>query len=183
MYNIRIVSHTEDDPASLLANPQNYRIHGQHQQGVLHGVLQKVGFVQSVIVNDVTGHIIDGHLRVHMALKNNVSHIPVTHVELSEEEERTILASFDPIGSLASIDKEKFKELMVDINQFDESIKNLINTDIPTWKDTTQQQTPSFDGQRRYMLLVELASLNEYTVLKDELLSRGYTIKGNKHER
>lgn len=181
MYNIRIIKHTQEDPESLLANPANYRIHGHRQQGVLHSILNDVGFVQSVIVNDVTGHIIDGHLRVQMALKNGISLIPVTHVELSEEEEKKILASFDPIGSLAHIDKEKFQDLIADMKSFDNSLSNLLTNEsahLPT-----QRAPVDFDQKKRYIVLVEVDSHSEYTALTEELTSRGYTIKGNRRER
>jgi len=181
VYNIRIIKHTQEDPESLLANPANYRIHGYRQQGVLHSILNDVGFVQSVIVNDVTGHIIDGHLRVQMALKNGVSLIPVTHVELSEEEEKKILASFDPIGSLAQIDKEKFEDLISDMKSFDSTINHLLTSE----SAHVPKQMPSvdFEQKKRYIVLVEVDSHSEYTALTDELTSRGYTIKGNRRER
>lgn len=180
MYNLRIVGHSDEDPASLLANPQNYRIHGYRQQDVLHGILKDVGFVQSVIVNDVTGHIIDGHLRVHMALKNNVSLVPVTHVELSEEEEKKILASFDPIGSLAKIDTEKFQDLINDMEKFDNSIKDLLISDTAHLPKQHSSDI-DFDGQKKYIVLVEVYSRDDYNALKDELSERGYTIKGNRN--
>jgi DNA modification methylase len=48
----RIVGHGEEDPTQLLANPKNWRIHPKAQQDALVGVLNEVGWVQDVIVND-----------------------------------------------------------------------------------------------------------------------------------
>src|SRR5437867_4576224 len=64
----RIVGSGEEAPDQLLANPKNWRIHPKHQQEALAGVLDEVGWVQEVIVNQQTGHLVDGHLRVTLAL-------------------------------------------------------------------------------------------------------------------
>jgi hypothetical protein len=60
----RIVGEGEESPDRLLANPRNWRIHPQSQQQALARLLDKVGWVQRVIVNQRTGHVVDGHLRV-----------------------------------------------------------------------------------------------------------------------
>jgi hypothetical protein len=104
----RIVGYGEEAPEQLLANPFNFRIHGRLQQEALGGVLETVGIVQNVLVNRATGHMIDGHLRTAMAIGSGQAKIPVTYVELTPEEERVILATFDPISEMAGKDKEVF---------------------------------------------------------------------------
>ena len=81
----RIVCHGEEKPYKLLANPANWRRHGESQQRALSGVLGEVGLVQSVIVNRTTGHLVDGHLRVELAIAAHQPQIPVVYVELSED--------------------------------------------------------------------------------------------------
>lgn len=115
----RIVGHGEEDPEQLLANPKNWRIHPQEQQDALLQVLDKVGWVSDVIVNRATGNIVDGHLRVSLALRRNEPTIPVKYVELSEEEEDLILATIDPIAAMAATDKEKLEELLIEIDDKD----------------------------------------------------------------
>jgi len=115
----RIVDHGEEPPDQLLANPLNWRVHSSAQQRVLASVLGEVGLVQSVIVNRMTGHLIDGHLRVELAKAAGQPTIPVVYVELSEEEERIILASLDPIGAMAATDREKLSELLAGIEKPD----------------------------------------------------------------
>ena len=68
--------------------------------------------MQSVIVNRTTGYLVDGHLRVELAKAAGQSSIPVVYVELSEEEEQVILASLDPIGAMATADRDKLAELL-----------------------------------------------------------------------
>ncbi len=62
----RIVGHGEEDADQLLANPANWRIHPRAQRDALAGVLSEVGWVQDVIINRRTGHVVDGHLRVSL---------------------------------------------------------------------------------------------------------------------
>src|SRR3990170_3494486 len=89
----RIVGSGEEAPDQLLANPANWRIHPKAQQEALAGVLGQVGWVQQVLVNRRTGHVVDGHLRVALALRQEAPTVPVLYVELSEAEEKLVLAA------------------------------------------------------------------------------------------
>lgn len=111
----RIVGHGEESPEQLLANPRNFRIHPKTQQDAVAGVLEEVGWVQSVIVNRTTGHLIDGHLRVSIALRDDAPTIPVVYVDLSEAEESLILATLDPLAALAGTDRQKLEELLSEV--------------------------------------------------------------------
>src|SRR5579871_1619166 len=118
----RIVGHSEQDPEQLIANPRNWRIHPKAQQDALNGVLSTVGWVQDVIVNQRTGFVVDGHARVAMAITAG-ERVPVVYVDLSEEEEGLILATFDPISAMAAKDSEIFDDL---VKGMDESFKALV---------------------------------------------------------
>lgn len=107
----RIVGHRVVDPDQLLANPHNWRIHVQLQQDAVKGALDTVGWVQSVVNNVRTGHLVDGHLRVALALRDHQM-VPVTDVDLSEAEERLILAELDSSTALAQPDPDKVDELL-----------------------------------------------------------------------
>lgn len=107
----RIVGEGEEAPDQILANPMNWRVHPANQRKVMEAVLDSVGWVQRVIVNQRTGHLVDGHLRVESALSKGEPTVPVVYVDLSPEEEQAILATFDPIGGLAGTDAEKIGEL------------------------------------------------------------------------
>lgn len=108
----RIVGEGMEAPDQLLANPQNWRRHPKEQLQALEGMLDAVGWVQRVIVNRTTGHLVDGHARVELALKRDEPQVPVLYVELSADEERVVLAALDPIGGLASTDQAMLDELL-----------------------------------------------------------------------
>jgi len=112
----RIVGHGEEAPESLRANPANWRVHPKAQADSLMATLSEVGWVQDVVVNRRTGHVIDGHLRIELAISRHEPTIPVVYVDLSEDEERLVLATFDPIGAMAIADKGKLEELLRSIS-------------------------------------------------------------------
>lgn len=113
----RIVGEGEEAPDQLMAHPLNWRSHPLKQQEALGEVLDKVGWVDSVIVNRKTGHLVDGHLRVELAKKRGESTIPVQYVDLTEEEERLVLATIDPLAAMAERDDEKLDKLLADLKQ------------------------------------------------------------------
>ncbi len=113
----RIVGEGEERPDQLLANPYNWRVHPKTQQAALEAVLDEVGWVQRIIVNRRTGHVVDGHLRVALAISRNEPTVPVLYVDLSEEEERLVLATLDPIAAMAVEDAEKLAALLEDVRR------------------------------------------------------------------
>lgn len=122
----RIVGHDHVPPDQLLANPFNYRIHSKSQQDAMAGALSEIGWIQDVIINKSTGHLIDGHLRVSLALRNGESAVPVKYVDLTEDEERLALATFDPITAMATHDAELLDGLLKGINTADEALQAML---------------------------------------------------------
>ena len=123
----RIVGEGEEAPDQLLANPRNVRIHPGEQQDALRGSLAEVGWIQRVIVNKRTGFVVDGHARVKLALRNEQATVPVVYVDLSEEEEALILATYDPIGAMAATDKQLLDDLLREVQTGDEALGKLLD--------------------------------------------------------
>lgn len=122
----RIVRTGTAKAGSFLANPLNFRTHGFAQEDALSGLLTDVGFVQGVIVNLRTSPrwgrdqnvetLVDGHLRVKAALARDEDlELPVVWIDLEPEEERRVLATYDPIGALAGRDDEVLGRLVEDV--------------------------------------------------------------------
>ncbi len=65
----KIVRYAKAPPESLTAHPGNWRIHSQMQQSALTTIMDRIGIIAPIIVNEVTGFIMDGHLRVSLALR------------------------------------------------------------------------------------------------------------------
>ncbi len=117
MLKNRIVGVGEEAPDQLLANPQNWRVHPTEQQDELEKVLEEIGWVQRVIVNRRTQHIVDGHLRVQLAMKRGEETVPVTYIDVSEAEEKLVLASYDPLSAMATRDNDILKVLEADVRE------------------------------------------------------------------
>lgn len=115
-FESRIVGSDDVDPTQLLANPLNWRVHPGRQRDAMRGSLREVGWVQQVVVNTTTGHVLDGHMRVEEAISASEPTVPVLYVELTEEEERVVLATLDPLGEMAGQSNERLAELLKDVS-------------------------------------------------------------------
>lgn len=111
----RIIGTEEVAPDQLLGNPGNWRIHPKAQQDALSAVLDRVGWVQDVIVNRRTSHVVDGHLRVALAISRGEATVPVAYVDLDDEEEALVLASLDPIAAMAGGDDAQLATLLAEV--------------------------------------------------------------------
>ena len=123
----RIVGHDNVPPDQLLAHPGNWRIHPKYQQEALRGVINDIGYIKSVTVNKLTGRVVDGHLRVTLALRDGIPTIPVEYVELTEAEEAEALLTLDPIAALAGSDKDNLETLLKQVNTDDAAVMELLN--------------------------------------------------------
>lgn len=91
----RIVGQATRNPLSLVPNPYGQVEPLDFELDMAWGTLEKIGWFLPVIVNQVTGHIVDGHSRVTMAITRGESLVPVMYVNLSIEEERRVRDFFN----------------------------------------------------------------------------------------
>jgi DNA modification methylase len=71
--------------------------------------------------------VVDGHLRIALAMRQNQPTIPVTYVDLSAEEEALILATLDPISAMAGADRDKLDELLRDVSTSDAAVMAMLS--------------------------------------------------------
>jgi len=123
----RIVGHGEESPSNLLAHPDNYRIHTLLQQDGVEGSLEEVGWVQSITVNKRTGFVVNGHLRITLALRNGAKSVPVEYVDLSPTEEATVLAVLDASVGYAEADPNKLDALLREVSSGSAGLQAMIS--------------------------------------------------------
>jgi len=123
----RIIGESDVAPEDLTGNPHNWRTHSQAQRDVIAGGLEEVGWVQRVIVNQRTGHLVDGHARVAVAEQRGEPTIPVLYIDVSEEEEHLLLASLDPIAAMAGEDHEALARLLAGVSSEDSALAALLD--------------------------------------------------------
>ena len=135
----RIVRTGTEKASVLIGNERNWRVHPMAQKSAMAGVLSRVGWVSGVLVNLRTAAawgdernrptLLDGHMRGDMAKGVNPnSDVPVTYVDLDPEEERLVLATFDPVGVMAVEDRKKLAALLAEVRSIgvDESVATLL---------------------------------------------------------
>lgn len=120
----RITGSGVVDATALTAHPLNFRDHPVSQRDAVDGLLDSVGWLKEVIVNERTGRVIDGHLRVERAEARGES-VPVQYVDLSENEEAVVLASLDPLAEAATTDREQLDDLLGAIDDDAEAFGDL----------------------------------------------------------
>jgi hypothetical protein len=100
------------DPAELVENPLNWRRHSPEQLSALAGSIAEVGWAGACLLNSRSNKLIDGHARLKLALDQGAGQIPVLVGSWTEEQERLILATLDPIADMATADPGKLAALL-----------------------------------------------------------------------
>jgi hypothetical protein len=99
---------------TLIPNPLNWRVHPDGQRSALEEVMAEVGDVDVLKVVETPDGLmlLDGHLRSEIAGDADVE---VVVLDLDENEQRLILAAFDPIGAMAQSSQDNLMALLEQI--------------------------------------------------------------------
>src|SRR5262249_54219095 len=102
------------EAGSLENNPQNWRKHSAEQLGGLKQLIDdpEVGWAGAFLFNERTGRLIDGHGRKQVV--DPKTPVPVLIGNWSEEAERKILLTLDPLASMAATDSQQLAALLED---------------------------------------------------------------------
>lgn len=124
----RVVGFIEKPANQFTANALNFRRHPNAQRDVFRGLISEIGFAGAVLENVRTGNLIDGHLRIEEALSVDENQlIPCVQVDLSESEEKLLLASYDPLSAMATVDKEVLDSLLRDISTGNAAVQSMLS--------------------------------------------------------
>ena len=131
-------------PASeLIPNAKNWRRHPREQVQAFQEIIDEVGFADVVIVREVDGgyELIDGHMRTGMLQDET---LPAIVLDLNDEEAEIILATMDPLGTMAKSNNDKLEELVAEL---DADLRERLK-DIPVLAEEPIRDThePSRDG-------------------------------------
>src|SRR5947209_17181813 len=108
----RILELRRVPAAELEPHPRNWRVHPERQRAALRGVLAEIGYADALIARqDERGRLvlIDGHLRKSLDPRAT---LPVLVLDLDEAEAELLLATLDPLASLAGPDPVSLAELL-----------------------------------------------------------------------
>lgn len=112
--NLQLIWLTYDELRSRL-HDRNWRLHPQDQQDSVAAGQANVGWADVAVLNRTTGNMLDGHGRVEDERIPGTEKCPVLLGTWSEAQEKTILASLDSIGVLATANEKQFKKLLENI--------------------------------------------------------------------
>ena len=114
-------------PDELADNPNNWRQHPEAQGTGLEAVISEVGWAGALLYNEATGRLIDGHARKKLPADLAVDgKIPVLVGKWTEDQERLILATLDPLGAMAEADADALAGLMRGLDFEDGSVADLL---------------------------------------------------------
>jgi len=99
------------NPKTIRLNSKNWRIHPRRQRQAYNAFKKEIGWAGAILINEKTGNLLDGHMRVDEAVKNGESQIPCLIGNWDEQQENLILQNLDPLGALAVADKEALASL------------------------------------------------------------------------
>jgi len=107
----RIKTFKRVNVEDLIDNPRNWRKHPDAQRNALGGLLESVGWADAVLARETDAGLmlIDGHLRKELAADSKV---PVLVLDVTEAEADLILATHDPLTSMAETDQALLDELV-----------------------------------------------------------------------
>jgi len=128
----------------LKKNTSNWRVHSEKQKSALSAMLDEVGFAGAILVREDEDtkelEIIDGHLRADIS---DAEIVPVLVTDLTPEEAKKVLATFDPIGLMAETDQLALKSLLEEIN-FDSEVLQKMKAEVI---ELPNVEFPEFDEE------------------------------------
>ena len=111
------------DADQLAENPANWRTHNDGQLTALKDVIADVGWAGALLYNERTKRLIDGHARKKIV----EGKVPVLIGDWSEDDERKILATLDPLAAMAEASKESLGKLLATIETESDAVQAMLD--------------------------------------------------------
>jgi DNA modification methylase len=112
--------------SELLPNPKNWRSHPQAQQDALRGLLAELGYCDALLARELPDGrllLIDGHLRCDTTPEVVV---PVLVLDVTEAEADKLLATLDPLASLAEANRDALTTLLASVDTDSDAVKAML---------------------------------------------------------
>jgi hypothetical protein len=115
------------EAGSLDENPLNWRRHSPEQLQSIRDLLADpdVGWAGACLYNERTKRLIDGHARKSVSDPKQV--VPVLVGDWSEEAERKILATLDPVAAMAQGDADAYAALVESVQAESLWVRDLLH--------------------------------------------------------
>ena len=122
----RVVELRRVPASDLLANPKNFREHGEAQRKAMSGLFTEIGYADALIARETPDglQLLDGHMRQGLSEDQEV---PVLIVDLDDAEADALLLSHDPVGLMAKFDDDAFADLVKSVRDDSKNMKAFID--------------------------------------------------------
>jgi len=115
------------DSSELVSHPGNWRDHPKAQADALAGVLREVGIADALLAYESPRNggkltLIDGHLRKD----STPGKWPVLVLDVSDAEADYLLATFDPLTSMAQADKAALDALLSSVQSGEAAVQAML---------------------------------------------------------
>ncbi|MFA6244715.1 MAG: ParB N-terminal domain-containing protein [Candidatus Hydrogenedentales bacterium] len=155
--------------SDLRPNPRNWRSHPQHQRDALCGVLAEIGYADALIARELpdgTLELIDGHLRAETTPDQEV---PVLVLDVTEKEAEYLLATLDPLSSLAETDGARLDDLIAQVRSTNPSVQSLLEMLTEQAGDEAEKDLIPLDGNDPTVLVPCISFRKWRLPMSDEL--------------
>ena len=111
--------------SDLIPNPKNWRTHPVEQQDALRGVLADVGYADALLARETAEGlmVVDGHLR---AETTPAAAVPVLVLDIDEAEADLMLATLDPLSTMAKVDQDNLTNLLESLETEDLAVNKML---------------------------------------------------------
>lgn len=161
--------------AELKPNPRNWRTHPTLQRDALRGILAEVGYADALLVrelNDGSLELIDGHLRAETTPD---AIVPVLILDVNKEEAAMILATHDPLASLAETDTERLDTLLGEVATDNPALQSMLDglaniSDEETGTDPRREPIIP----ETHQVIIDCSDEDELEQVYEKLTTEGY---------
>lgn len=122
----RVVELRSCRPSDLVDHPKQWRVHGAAQRAAMQSILEAVGIAGAGLayVSPSTGLLtsIDGHLRKSLV----DAPFPTLILDLDDAEADVLLASFDPLSTMAEANRPMLAALLQDVQTENAGLQQML---------------------------------------------------------
>lgn len=139
-------------PSELIVNPKNFRGHGQGQRALFRAIANEVGVVGAVLVRETADglELVDGEMRSEELA--GMLQIPALITDLTDDEVRKVLATFDAISGMADVDVGMQADLVRGLDSEEDALRGFLDEVEAAMPDLRDIDAPageqSSDGRR-----------------------------------
>jgi hypothetical protein len=156
---------------SITKNPKNPNAHSLEQIERLVKLIKKTGFRNPLIVSKKSGFLIAGHGRLEVAKILQMKKVPVIFQDFENEaEEYSFMVSDNAIAEWSKLNLDQIK---MDIDGFEDfEIDMLGLKDFEGLDFKIEDEEVEINGEKKFLLLLELKDENELMMFFNEMQSR-----------